>query len=289
MNKQVGPKEVQFIKQAAQYLEQPSFIVRVTNALGKPLEAGMNLLPEKAQKSISAATKASLEKALAISIRTIPYSKGGTFSTGRENSFWTDWVHTIATSATGAAGGFFGLAALPVELPASTMIMLRSIASIADDYGHDLEDVKVRLECLMVFAMGSPAETDDEMESVYFTSRVAMARILDEAAKWLVKKSSEEVAKAISEKSAPIVIRFIASVAARFEVVVTEKVLAQAIPIIGAVSGAVINGAFTDHFNAVAKYHFGLRALENQYGAEVVKQIYLTSTKEMAQARKIRT
>jgi hypothetical protein len=33
--------------------------------------------------------------------------------------------------------------------------MLRGISSIADDYGHNLNDIKIRLECLSVFAMGS--------------------------------------------------------------------------------------------------------------------------------------
>jgi hypothetical protein len=40
----------------------------------------------------------------------------------------------------GAAGGTFGLAALPVELPVSTTIMLRSIAEIARSEGEDLSD-----------------------------------------------------------------------------------------------------------------------------------------------------
>jgi hypothetical protein len=40
-------------------------------------------------------------------------------------------LHRALVTASGAVGETFGLAALPVELPASTVIMLRSIADIA--------------------------------------------------------------------------------------------------------------------------------------------------------------
>ena len=44
--------------------------------------------------------------------------------------------------ASGAAGGAFGLATLPVELPVSTIIMLRSIAAIARNEGEEPSDRK---------------------------------------------------------------------------------------------------------------------------------------------------
>ena len=40
-------------------------------------------------------------------------------------------MHKALATASGAAGGAFGLATLPIELPVSTIIMLRSIADIA--------------------------------------------------------------------------------------------------------------------------------------------------------------
>jgi EcsC protein family len=46
------------------------------------------------------------------------------------------------------AGGTFGLAALPVELPVSTTIMLRSIADIARSEGEDLSDPETALACV---------------------------------------------------------------------------------------------------------------------------------------------
>jgi hypothetical protein len=264
----------QFIREAADYLENPSFLVRVTDLIGKPIEAGIEALPEGARKTITKLTQSSLEAGLDIAIGTIGRGGEGGFESGREESRITDWLHTAATAVTGGVGGFFGMAALPVELPITTGIMLRAIASIGDDFGHDLSDARVRLECLSVFAMGSPAREDDEMESAYFTTRIAMARVLEQAAAWIAGKSAREVAAAVANGSAPALIRFIAQVASRFEVVVTEKALAQALPWIGAATGAAINAGFSDHFNNVARFHFGILALEAKYGREPVRLFY---------------
>jgi hypothetical protein len=43
---------------------------------------------------------------------------------------------------------------------------------------------------------------------------------------------------------------------ARFGLVVTQKVAAQALPVIGAVGGAAANYAFIEHFQNVARGHF---------------------------------
>jgi hypothetical protein len=49
-------------------------------------------------------------------------------------------LHKALAAASGAVGGGFGLAALPVELPISTIIMLRSIGDFARSEGEDLTD-----------------------------------------------------------------------------------------------------------------------------------------------------
>ena len=46
-------------------------------------------------------------------------------------------LHKALATASGAAGGAFGLIALPVELPLSTIIMMRSIAEIARSEGEE--------------------------------------------------------------------------------------------------------------------------------------------------------
>ena len=67
--------------------------------------------------------------------------------------------------------------------------------------------------------------------------------------------------------------RFITLVA-RFGVVVTQKVAAQALPVVGALGGAAVNYAFIEHFQDVARGHFTVRRLERIYGKDLVRQEY---------------
>ena len=76
------------------------------------------------------------------------------------------------------------------------------------------------------------------------------------------------------EKGGPLLVRFIAQVASRFGTVVTQKLAAQAIPVIGAVGGAAVNYAFIEHFQEVARGHFAIRRLERVYGKDPVRQEY---------------
>jgi hypothetical protein len=57
-------------------------------------------------------------------------------------------------------------------------------------------------------------------------------------------------------------------------VVVTQKLAAQTLPLVGALGGAVVNYAFIDHFQDVARGHFAIRRLERAYGKEIVRAQY---------------
>src|SRR6185312_10312658 len=75
----------------------------------------------------------------------------------------------------GAVGGSFALAALPIELPISTVIMLRSIGDIARAEGEDLSDPETTLSCLQVFALGGLEGKADAANSGYFAARGLLA------------------------------------------------------------------------------------------------------------------
>jgi hypothetical protein len=49
---------------------------------------------------------------------------------------------------------------------------------------------------------------------------------------------------------------------------------AQAVAVLGALGGAAVNLAFTEHFQDVARAHFTVRRLERIYGADVVRAEY---------------
>ena len=65
---------------------------------------------------------------------------------------------------------------------------------------------------------------------------------------------------------------------------VGQKALTQAVPVIGAVTGAAINTAFTDHFQALARAHFTVRRLERRYGEHVVRTEFERLRKEQGEA-----
>ncbi|WP_413290440.1 EcsC family protein [Bdellovibrio sp. HCB337] len=255
----ISDREKEFVYTAAQFLENPGFLIKAANALGKPLELMQNSLPPMIRRKISETAENALRKTLDISISTVaPESLP-------KQPLLQGKKHSIATAVTGAVGGFFGPLALAVELPVTTGIIFRSIATIAQSFGEDLSDPEVRMECLQVFAMGSPqSNVDDAMNSSYFAQRLALNSFL--------KKASET-------GTASLLARFLARVAARYEIVVAEKVMAEAIPVLGAAGGAAINVAFTNFFNNTAYYHFGLRRLERKYGADLVQKLYLESLK----------
>jgi hypothetical protein len=216
------------------------------------------LLPEKWTDVVTRATRKSLDTALHVALTTLGIQQ----RTKARETF-----HKIAVAATGAGGGAFGLAGLPLELPVSTTIMLRSIADIARSEGEVLQTAEARMACLEVFALGGRTSADDASETSYFLVRAALAKSISEAAQYVAQRG-------IIEQGAPALVRLIAQLASRFGVVVSQKIAAQALPVVGAAGGAVINLLFIDHFQDMARGHFIVRRLERTYSPEIVKAEY---------------
>jgi hypothetical protein len=137
-------------------------------------------------------------------------------------------MHSALPSASGAVGGAFGIAALAIELPVSTAIMLRAIAAIAREEGEDLADPRTGLACLEVFALGRAGPNGAEgVEGGYFAVRTALARGLAQAADVVLNKSAVHGGSAT-------VLRFLSPIVARFGAIVSEKLAAQAVAVVGA-------------------------------------------------------
>jgi EcsC protein family len=250
-------EDLEALRNAVKSLEHPSLAGRLTNIAGKPVELNGYTLPSFASKAIASATSKGLEAALKVALRTLP------------SSSWphSQLLHRALATASGAAGGTFGLAALPVELPVSTVIMLRSIADIARSEGEDLSNPETALACVEVFALGGQAGWTDASESGYFAVRSMLAKTVTEAARFVAERG-------VIKEGAPILLKFVTRVAARFGVVVTQKVAAQALPVVGAFGGAAVNYAFIEHFQDIARGHFTIRRLERIYGKERVRAEY---------------
>ena len=269
--------EQQLLAEAAAYLESPGLFIRLADMLGKPAEALMTFLPDRAQKMISQTSMDALRLGLDWAIRSLPEQEDAIRRHADQQGsslrrWWRRNRHTALAGLTGVGGGMFGVAAAAVEIPATTVVMLRSIAGIAMENGADLNDPATRLECLAVFSFGSKPLED--MDSAYLTARVGLAMALHQAQAYLATHTSREVAEALAKGTAPMLVRFLSRVAQRFEFIVTEQLAARLVPVVGALSGGAINAAFTDHFNRVARYHFAIVAIERRHGREPVQAAY---------------
>lgn len=243
---------------AHRHLECPSFLARLTGKLGKPIQKFFDILPEPWHRRMQRSIHASLERSLAIAV----------FSLGNERLRRPrTHYHKALGMLSGAAGGLFGLPAVLAELPVTSTIILRSIADIAQSHGEDLRDPETRLACMEVFALGGRSQEDDATDAGYYGVRLALGMHLS--------RVSERVAsQGIARLSPPGMVRFIAEIAGRFGVVVTEKAALQMVPLLGAGAGSLINLAFMEHFQDIARGHFTMRRLERVYGTELMRAEY---------------
>lgn len=251
--------DLEELKRAKRLLENPGIAAKLSAVVGSPVEKGLRMLPARMQAAVHNATETALMKALDVAVRSLGRKAASQASRDR--------AHKIAAAASGAAGGAFGIAALAWELPLSTTLMLRSIADIAAAEGHDPRHLDIKLECLTVFGLGSEGGRENAAESAYFAARSAFAGAVSEAAKHLAKKG-------LTKGGAPALVRLISLIGSRFGVVVSQKAAAQAVPIIGAAGGALINTIFIGHYQDMARGHFIVRRLEKTHGAEPVRIAY---------------
>jgi len=249
--------------QTAKYLlENPGLAAKLSGYVGKPIEWGIGLLPANWAETVGEVTTDSLKAAANAALFTMKDAPGG--------APW-NLAHTLGASAAGALGGFFGIATLPLELPVTTTLMLRSILDIARSQGESISEPDVKLACLEVFALGSDkTQSDDATDTGYFAVRTAMSKAVSKAVSELAAKG----AAAITPESSSALLKAIAQIASRFSIVVSEKAAAQALPFIGAATGAAINAAFMDHYQDMAKGHFTIRRLGRKYGDAFVRDVY---------------
>jgi hypothetical protein len=254
----LAPAHLVDLRNAKISLETPRFAVQVVNFLGVPIEQGISHLPANWREKILAISNAALEKAAEVALWSV--DPGGRRSAN-------ELLHKLAVTATGAAGGAFGVSALALELPVSTTVMLRSIADIARCEGEDLRSADAKLACLTVFALGGPAASDDASESAYYVARVGLANAVSDAAHHLMSKNA-------IKSAAPPLLNLIDKVAGRFSLQVSEKAAAQAVPVVGAAGGAILNWLFISHYQQMAKGHFTIRRLERLYPSPLVEARY---------------
>jgi EcsC protein family len=106
--------DLQALHTAVRTLERPGLAARLAELAGKPIEVIGRALPEPASRLVATATTKELDAALLVAIRTMK----------NEPKAASSVLHRALAATSGAVGGSFGLAALPIELPISTIFEL---------------------------------------------------------------------------------------------------------------------------------------------------------------------
>lgn len=255
----LSPDDEAALRRSIGELNRESLAMRLTAALGRQIGFVGLMVPAPIAETVNKAAEKALRGAMGLALASL----------GERSTRDRRGLHKSVVTMAGAAGGAFGLAGLPIELPFTTTVMLRSIADIAKGEGEDLGDPDVALACLEVFALGgngaaNAIDRGGALETGYFALRSLLAKSVSEAARHFLDRG-------LTDQASPLLVRFIAQVSARFGIVVSQKFAAQSVPLIGAASGAAINYAFVDHFQTLARGHFTVRRLERIYGAVVVR------------------
>jgi len=256
---------------AYERLEYPSFAGRLSGVVGTPVEGAMKLLPSPWRRAIQRCAEDGIGRALDVAVANTRH-KTGLRSADRR--------HSLLGMASGSVGGFLGGPALLLELPVTTAIMLSSIVDIARSQGEDVTSLATRMACMEVFALGGRSDMDDAAETGYYGLRLALELPVASASRFLSRPG------AAMQGDIPVLVNLIRSLAERFGVVLSQKAVAQIIPVIGAAGGAFINHVFIRHFQEMAHGHFTVRRLERKYNPVLVESAYQRIRQERVALRR---
>jgi hypothetical protein len=155
-----------------------------------------------------------------------------------------DRAPLVAAMAAGAAGGAGGLATSLAELPVTITLFLNTIRAVAVEHGHNPDHDWVRAECLQIFAAGTPLAEDDGANSSFIAARLTL--------------------------TGSAVQNLITAIVPRITAVLGQKLAAQAVPLVGAVSGATLNAAYLSYYREIAHVRFQLLKLAKVHGDDAV-------------------
>jgi EcsC protein family len=244
---------------AVEQLERQHLVARLAQATGTPVDMAMKYLPNAVNRRLREAIRRAMLGCLDVAVNSLAVDDG--------LGPTPDWFGKLLTGVSGGIGGFFGMPALPFELPLTTAFMLRSIAEIARDEGEDLRQLDARLACLEVFALGGGRGERNQLHLQYFVVRSALTRLTRDIGRYMLERGAINA-------SSPLLARFLGEIVSRFGFAVSDRFASALVPVVGALGGAAVNVIFTDHFQRVGRAHFIVRRLERDYGEAVVRQHY---------------
>ncbi|NEX45556.1 EcsC family protein [Pseudotabrizicola algicola] len=224
---------------AARHRRANGPVISLVNRLGGRLEKQLALMPEVYRAQIERVVAQALSAAMAVAGQAERLPDSGPRGP------------LFAAMAAGAAGGAGGVPTALAELPVTVTVILHAIRQAARAEGFDPDDPAIRAECIRVFGAGSPLDEDDGINTSFFSARLTL--------------------------TGPAVHKVIASVAPKLAGALGQKLAAQAVPVIGAVTGAALNAAFLTYYTEVARVRFSLLRLSQIHGAEQVLAEFRTA------------
>lgn len=268
----ISPEDMAIIKQAKSDMEQLGWAIRNINILGNTVETGMRFIPPKLLARLQKLTEKVLLGVVKTNLLTIQKNK-----TFQEPSNRT---YKAIVTGSGTVSGFFGsttglgTAIFASEVALTTKFMMRTIMDIARSEGEDIYSLEGQMACLEVFALGGTSKDDDGTESSYYATRLALSSSIHKITASSVKATLDTLVKGASVAGTNIITKFISTIASRLSIVLSEKFLAQALPVVGAAGGGTLNYLFVAHFQKMAAAHFAIRRLERTYGQALVQEAY---------------
>jgi hypothetical protein len=257
MQTPLSPAHQRALQRAFIHLEEQNFAARLADYAGQPLDRVLRAMPKMASRGLNRVVEASILRCLNLAIRSIDQNAKG--PPARQLS-------SLMAGINGGVSGFFGAAALPIELPLTTALMLRAIADTARHYGEDLSQLESRLACLEIFALG-PGSSQRRLDVGYYATRALLTKLTGDASAYLIERGAVSV-------STPAVNSLVSEIVTRFGVIASERFAASALPVLGAIGGAAVNVIFMNHFQRIAQGHFIVRRLERLYGSAPVRRRY---------------
>jgi hypothetical protein len=269
---QLSAEDLALLKMSKNNMENLGFAIKAVNSVGSVAEATIKFLPEKVLAKLQKSTKSILLGVVKTNLLTI--QKHQTFKKPSKI------MYKSIVTGTGAVSGFFGsstglgTAIFLGELTLTTKFLMRSIMDIARSEGEDIYTLEGQLACLEVFALGGSSKDDDSLETSYYATRTALNSSLQKVTASGLKTALDGMVASASSIGSKSITNFVSKIAARFSILLSEKFVAQIVPVIGAATGGTLNYIFVEHFQKMATAHFTIRRLERAYGADVVKRVY---------------
>ena len=220
-----APSKAAMSDLARRHKNAEGIAVKLFSAVGDGADSLYGALPKPLRGAVESMMARVLRTGLSLAHR----SRNGRIGDPGEGA------NNAVSGALGALGGMGGLPTALLEMPVTTLLVMRAVQSISVQYGFDPADEETRKHCLQILAAAGPLSDDDGVDLGFVTTRVTLTGTTLNA--------------------------MISRLAPRIAAVFSQRLAARAVPVLGAAAGATINYSFTRYYQEMAHIYFGLRRM----------------------------